>query len=233
MIKNKASSKGSKIQERPLDALTCSNGGVTSIQDRAQMLNDFNFDPVSRVVCFGGDTYSNEDQGEITPIFASKIVNALLLLDDLGSDQIRIVMNCVGGEWYCGMAIYDVIRGLNSPVMIDVYGACMSMGAIILQSGTKRRASENSTIMLHDGEVSMSPTIIKNMEAWAVKHNRDRKAMYEIFARRSGGLTSAKEVESLTSVDFIVSPDEALRYGLIDEIIKSNSAESMKGSKRT
>lgn len=93
-------------------------------------------------------------------IFLTEVVNAescnslitqLMYLNRVGPDmEITLYINCPGGMVADGLAAYDVIRLLDTPVRTVCMGTCASMGAILFLSGTKREIMEHGRIMVHD-----------------------------------------------------------------------------------
>lgn len=157
-----------------------------------------------------------------TPIddaVANLITAQLLFLESEDSErQIRLYINSPGGQIYAGLAIYDTIQYVKPPVETLCLGMAMSMGAILLASGTKGRrfALPNSKVMIHQGHSGFSgtPTDI-DIQAREVLAVRARIA--EILAHHSGQTVEqvAKDIER----DKFMTAEEAKAYGIIDEIL--------------
>jgi len=158
--------------------------------------------------------------GEIALHTMAHIANSLdyLMLQDK-KKPIEILLNSGGGEVIQGLAIYDAIIAANkiTPVNITAMGACMSMGAIILQSGRVRRAYPNTEFLLH--EVSYG-------EFGRHSEHKDRaKQVARMQGRLDSILISRSKLtqdslrELIERKDYHITASEALEHGLIDEII--------------
>lgn len=155
------------------------------------------------------------DDGEIGPHLAERVIKSLHLLSAANKDPIRIILNTFGGDWYSGIAIYDAIKSCECHVTIEVYGAAMSMGSIILQAADERIVHENSTIMVHDGS-DFFDGHARNMEKWAEYSKSIRQKMYQIYADRTG--KSIGFWEKKCTLDMILTAKQAKELGLVDRI---------------
>lgn len=157
-----------------------------------------------------------------TPIddaVANLITAQLLFLESEDSDRpIRLYINSPGGQIYAGLAIYDTIQYVKPPVETLCLGMAMSMGAILLASGTKGRrfALPNSKVMIHQGHAGFqgTPTDI-DIQAREVLAVRERIA--EILAHHSG--QTMEQVAKDIDRDKFMTAEEAKGYGIIDEIL--------------
>lgn len=156
--------------------------------------------------------------GEITDSVSNIVVSALLYLDSLNNDDIYLYINSPGGSVSAGMAIYDTMNYIKSDVKTIAIGLAASMGAFLLATGTKgKRASlPNSEIMIHQplGGTSGQATDIK-IAAEHILKTKDK--INKILANVTG--KSLKTIEKDTDRDNFMDANEALSYGLIDEII--------------
>ena len=89
--------------------------------------------------------------GDIEENMAESIIAQLLYLDAQSKDEIQFYINIYGGDVTAGLAIYDTIKHIKSPVRTICVGKAMSMGAVLLAGGTKgkRCVLPNSTVMIH------------------------------------------------------------------------------------
>ena len=89
--------------------------------------------------------------GEVTPESCASIMQQLIYLDseDPGK-EITLYINSPGGSVSDGLAVYDLINLLHSPVRTVCLGVCASMGAVLFLSGRKREIMEHGKIMIHD-----------------------------------------------------------------------------------
>lgn len=157
--------------------------------------------------------------GEVTDEEANLIIAQLLFLEADDPDKdIFLYINSPGGSVSAGLAIYDTIRYLKCEVVTICVGLAASMGAFLLASGAKgkRKALPNSEIMIHQ------PSGGAYGQASDVKIHADhiiktRRKLNEILAERTGRPLSV--IEEATERDNFLSADEALEFGLIDEIV--------------
>jgi len=156
--------------------------------------------------------------GEIDDNLANSIVAQLLYLDSVSNDDISLYINSPGGSITAGMAVYDTMNFIKSRVSTICIGMAASMGAFLLIAGEKglRKALPNSEIMIHQplGGVQGQATEIK-IAAERILKMRER--LNKIIADRTG--QDIKKVELDTERDHFLDPDEALEYGIIDEIV--------------
>lgn len=156
--------------------------------------------------------------GEINDHVASIVVSELLYLDSLNHNDIYLYINSPGGSITSGMAIYDTMNYVKSDIKTICIGLSASMGAFLLSSGTKgkRCSLPNAEIMIHQplGGTQGQATEIKI----ACEHIlKIKKKLNQILASNTG--KNIKVIEKDTERDNFMSAEEALNYGLIDEII--------------
>lgn len=158
-------------------------------------------------------------EGEINDSVSNIIVSELLYLDSLSNDEIFLYINSPGGSITSGMAIYDTMNYIKSDVKTIGIGLCASMGAFLLANGTmgKRYSLPNTEIMIHQplGGTKGQATDIK-IEAERIMKIRNKlnKILSKVTKK------NIKTIEKDTERDNFMEPEEALKYGLIDEIIK-------------
>jgi ATP-dependent Clp protease protease subunit len=156
--------------------------------------------------------------GEIDDNNSNIIVGELLYLDSINHDDISVYINSPGGSVTAGMAIYDTMNFIKSDVSTICVGLAASMGAFLLSSGTqgKRYALKNSEIMIHQplGGVQGQATEIKIAAEHILKL---KEKLNKILAKNTKQKISV--IEKDTDRDNFMSADEALEYGLIDEIL--------------
>ncbi len=152
---------------------------------------------------------------------ANSIVAQLLLLDSENSDKdIMLYINSPGGVITAGMAIYDTMKLIKSDVSTICLGDAASMGAFLLSGGTKgkRLALPNSRIMIHQplGGAKGQAT---DIEIEAKEILRMKKMLNELLAKHTG--QKVDRIKKDTERDNFMTAEEALEYGLIDKIIRS------------
>ena len=177
---------------------------------------DDSFHRPSRTV-YMGDVYGGIEDGLCADVF-----KAIHQMECDGGEHINIYLNSYGGDCSNSFAIYERLKSSPCPVIIDVYGACMSGGSIIFQAGDVRRISKMSVFMIHDGEDYYCGQQ-RSFEAWgewSKKHYR--KYMYSVYyqnMRKVNKNITIKEIEQLCSKDSIFTAKQAVKLGLADEVI--------------
>ena len=160
-----------------------------------------------------------------TPIddtVANIIIAQLLFLqaDDPEKD-IFLYVNSPGGSVYSGLAIYDTIQYLSTPVNTICMGLAASMGSLLLATGTpgKRSALPNSRIMIHQpssgGGIGGTAADIE-IQAKEILYARQR--LNEILAKHTG--QSVEQIAEDVDRDRFMSPVEAVEYGIIDQVVE-------------
>ena len=157
--------------------------------------------------------------GEINDATANIVVSELLYLDNLSNEEIYLYINSPGGSITSGMSIYDTMNFIKSPVITIGLGMCASMAAFLLSSGNKRFALPNTEIMIHQpiGGAQGQATDIKIAAERIIKL---KEKLNKILAKNTK--QSLKKISQDTERDNFLDTQEALNYGLIDEIIKKN-----------
>ena len=159
---------------------------------------------------------------EIAPGMATSIVSQLLYLDaEDNTKPITIYINSPGGSISDGLAIYDVMNKIKSPIITICLGMAASMAAFLLSSGShgKRYCMPNSTVMIHQplgGTKGQATEIL--IAAERIKYLRNK--MYEIMAKNTG--KTVKYIAEACERDNYLTPEQAKKFGLIDEIIISD-----------
>ncbi|OGB86804.1 ATP-dependent Clp endopeptidase, proteolytic subunit ClpP [candidate division WOR-1 bacterium RIFCSPLOWO2_02_FULL_46_20] len=152
---------------------------------------------------------------------ANTIIAQLLFLqsEDANKD-IYMYINSPGGIVTSGLAIYDTMQYIKSPVSTICIGQAASFGAVLLAAGAKgkRFALPNARIMIHQ-PLGGSQGQATDVEIQTKEILRMKKLLNDILAKHSGQALS--KIEKDTDRDFYLGADEALKYGLIDEVISS------------
>ena len=158
--------------------------------------------------------------GEIDNNLANSVVAQLLYLDSLNNEDISIYINSPGGSVTDGMAIYDTMNYINSDVSTIGMGICASMAAFLLSSGKKgkRYVLPNSEVMIHQplGGAQGQATEIK-IAAEHILKTRDK--LNKILSLNTG--KGLEIIEKDTDRDNFMSAEEALKYGIVDEIVQN------------
>lgn len=159
----------------------------------------------------------------IDDMVANLVVAQLLLLDSENPEKdIMLYINSPGGSVTAGFAIYDTMQHIRSDVSTICLGQAASMGAFLLSSGTKgkRLALPHSRVLIHQplGGAQGQAT---DIEIQAAEIIRIKKSLNNILSQNTG--QSLKKIEKDTDRDYIMTPEEALEYGMIDRIVTKDS----------
>ncbi|MEI7850494.1 MAG: ATP-dependent Clp endopeptidase proteolytic subunit ClpP [Kiritimatiellales bacterium] len=156
---------------------------------------------------------------EINDDVSNLIIAQLLFLQSEDAEKdISIYINSPGGMVTSGMAIYDTMQFLKCPITTYCVGQAASMGAVLLCAGTKgkRFALPNSRIMIHQ-PLGGSQGQATDIEIQTKEILRMKKRLNEILADHTG--KPIKTIEKDTDRDFFMSAEEAVKYGLVDEVV--------------
>lgn len=164
--------------------------------------------------------------GEVDDDSARLATEQLLYLEaaDPGK-EITIYLNSPGGSITAGMAVYDTMKLISSPIKVVVVGLAASMGSIFLCGGDKgkRLLYPHSRVLIHQ------PLIMGTMRGAAVdihiqaqEMEKLREEMNRILADASG--QPIEKIQKDTDRDFYLNAAEAIEYGLADEIVESVNA---------
>lgn len=163
-------------------------------------------------IIFIGDTIDEQ--------MANTVTAQLLWLNTQDNGKpIQVYINSSGGSVLDGLMIYDTMRMIKSPIHTICTGKALSMGAILLAAGDVRSALPNSTIMIHQpmGGVHGQSTEVM-IAAKQIEKIHDKLA--KILADHTG--KSIKQIIKDMDRDNWMNPEDALKYGLIDEVITGN-----------
>lgn len=159
---------------------------------------------------------------EVTAATSNELLKQLMYLErqDTGS-EITLYINSPGGEVISGLAVYDFISLMKSPVRTVCTGTAASMGAILFLAGTKREMLPHTRLMIHDPSYSSGD--ISGKKSHEIRHELEkldevRAALAEIIAEKTG--RSVEEIYSITSDDTFYSAEEAIGFGLATGILK-------------
>ena len=156
---------------------------------------------------------------EVNADSSNRTIEYLLYLDmDDSGKEITICINSPGGEVVSGLAIYDTIRSLKSPVRTVCIGTAASMGAILFLAGDKREMLPHTEIMIHDPLISGLSGSKKalELEKEAVQLMETRAIIAGIIAERSGH--TLDEVYEKTKEDCYLNAQEAADFRIATHI---------------
>jgi len=166
--------------------------------------------------------------GEISYQRAAEVIMKLLYLDNLKRNtEVSLYINSPGGSVDDTMAIYDTMRFIGSPVATYCIGRAQSGAAVILAAGTKgkRYALAHAKVMLHQhwGGVTGQAADIKIQAEEILKA---KTMINEILSKHTG--QPIEKIAAETERDRYMTADEALKYGLIDEVLQEEQEEEKK-----
>ncbi|TBR17917.1 ATP-dependent Clp protease proteolytic subunit [bacterium] len=196
---------------------------IPQVIERSNMTSVVGYDIFSRllkdrIIFVGGY------EGEIATDSANLLIAQMLYLDSEDSDKdINLYINSPGGMVTAGLAVYDTMQYIKSPITTICIGMAMSFGAVLLAAGSKGRryALPEARVMIHQplimgGGISGQAT---DIEIEAREMSLTKKILNEILARHTG--QSVEKVTKDCERNFYLSAQEAKEYGLVDEVIAS------------
>ncbi len=179
-----------------------------------------------RIIFVGGQ------EGVITTDSANLLIAQLLYLDAEDHDRdIFLYINSPGGMVSAGLAVYDTMQYIKSPVTTICMGMAMSFGSMLLAAGSpgQRMALPYARIMIHQpmvhGGMSGQASDIK---IEAEEMDKTKKQMIALLALHTG--QKIAKIESDMDRNFYMSATDAKEYGIIDKVIEYSAASS-NGSK--
>jgi ATP-dependent Clp protease, protease subunit len=159
--------------------------------------------------------------GAVTDKSAEMVIERMLFLETIApGEPIYFFINSPGGVITSGMAIYDVMKMITSPVYTITMGMAASMGAILLTVGEKkhRYVFEHAKVMIHQPLISgqiIAPAIDIKIHAEEIK--KTRSELNRIIAETTG--QSLERVEKDTDRDYYLDGKGAVEYGLADKVL--------------
>jgi ATP-dependent Clp protease protease subunit len=169
--------------------------------------------PQERIICLNG---------EVNETLSAAIVAQLLYLEsDAPEKAITLYINSPGGSVTAGLAIYDTMSYIRSPVSTVCVGQAASMGSLLLCGGEKgkRFCLPNSSIMVHQPSGGYSGQA-SDIAIHAKEIIRVRGKLNEIFRKHLTKVHTIDEIEKLMERDKFLSAEEALDMGIVDEILE-------------
>ena len=160
---------------------------------------------------------------------ANLVVAQLLYLDREDPEKdIQLYIQSPGGIIYAGLAIYDTMQFIRSPVATTAVGATASMGTVILAAGAKgkRYALPNATVHMHPaggGASGYAPDV----KIQAEELLRMQKKIQEIMAEHTG--QSVERIDHDFDRDYYMDAHGAVEYGIIDAVVESSKSPVQEG----
>lgn len=154
---------------------------------------------------------------------AAELVPQLVLLDrDKPGRPITLLINSPGGSVSAGLAIYDAMQAIESPVSTCAIGLAASMGQVLLCAGEpgQRFATRHAEIMMHQGSAGIAG-VAADIAIQAEHLTRTSAVMHRILAHHTG--RSVEQIAADGDRDHWLSAEEAKAYGMIDHVLESMS----------
>ena len=157
---------------------------------------------------------------EVNEHTASLLIAQLLFLESQGNEDINFFINSPGGVVTAGMAIYDTMQFIKPNVSTIVMGQACSMGSLLATAGApgKRKMLPNARHMIHQpsGGARGQAT---DMQIQVEEILKMKKSLTEIYVKHNSKGKTIAQFSVDMERDKFMSAEEALEYGLIDEII--------------
>jgi len=164
-----------------------------------------------RIICINGP---------IADDTASVVVAQLLFLESENPQKpINMYINSPGGVVTAGLAIYDTMQYIRSPVTTLCIGQAASMGSLLLAAGShgERRALPNARVMIHQPSGGASGQA-SDIAIHAKEILKTRERLNGLYAKHT--VQKIEKIEQFMDRDTFMSPEEAKEFGLIDEVIE-------------
>ena len=159
--------------------------------------------------------------GPIDDNIASLVCAQLLFLESENpKKEISFYINSPGGIVWSGLAVYDTMQYISSKIMTICIGQAASAGSLLLAAGEKdmRFSLPNSRIMIHQPSGGYQGQVT-DLEIQTNEIIKTKKRLNQIYAKHTG--KNIKEVELIMERDKYFSAEEAIKFGLIDKIVKN------------
>ena len=162
--------------------------------------------------------------GPIDDNVASLICAQLLFLESENpKKEISFYINSPGGIVWSGLAIYDTMQYISSKIMTICIGQAASAGSLLLTAGSKdmRFSLPNSRIMVHQPSGGYQGQVT-DIEIHTNEIKKTKKRLNEIYSIHTG--KKMDEIEKIMERDKYFSPEEAVKFGLIDKIVENRKS---------
>jgi ATP-dependent Clp protease protease subunit len=165
----------------------------------------------------------------IDDMVSNLVIAQLLFLEAEDPDKdISLYINSPGGSVSAGLAIYDTMQFVKPAISTICIGQASSMAAVLLAAGSKgkRFALPNSKVLIHQ-PLGFFQGQASDIDIQARDILRTRARLNDILAGHTG--QALERIAKDTDRDYIMSAEEALSYGLIDQVIHRRSAAGSSG----
>ncbi|KAF7729132.1 hypothetical protein EC973_004900 [Apophysomyces ossiformis] len=164
---------------------------------------------------------------------ASIIVAQLLFLEaENPTEQINLYINSPGGSVTAGMAIYDTMQYIQSPVSTLCNGQACSMASLLLAAGEagKRYALPNSSIMMHQPSGGAAGQA-SDIAIHAREILRVRERLNRIYQKHTG-IRDVETIEKMVERDYFMTAEEAMNFGLVDKVLEKRKEQKEAAPKK-
>ncbi|CAK9322350.1 unnamed protein product [Citrullus colocynthis] len=163
-----------------------------------------------RIICINGPI--SDDTAHVV------VAQLLFLESENPSKPINMYLNSPGGAVTAGLAIYDTMQYIRSPINTICLGQAASMASLLLAAGAKgeRRSLPNATIMIHQPSGGYSGQA-KDMTIHTKQIVRVWDALNELYSKHTS--QSVEIIQKYMDRDYFMTPEEAKEFGIIDEVI--------------
>ncbi|EEF38617.1 ATP-dependent Clp protease proteolytic subunit 2, mitochondrial [Ricinus communis] len=163
-----------------------------------------------RIVCINGPI--NDDTAHVV------VAQLLFLESENPSKPIHMYLNSPGGQVTAGLAIYDTMQYIRSPINTICLGQAASMASLLLAAGAKgeRKSLPNATIMIHQPSGGYSGQA-KDMTIHTKQIVRVWDSLNQLYSKHTG--QSVDVIQKNMDRDYFMTPEEAKEFGIIDEVI--------------
>jgi len=162
--------------------------------------------------------------GPIDDNIASLICAQLLFLESENpKKEISFYINSPGGIVWSGLAIYDTMQYISSEIMTICIGQAASAGSLLLTAGSKdmRFSLPNSRIMVHQPSGGYQGQVT-DIEIHTNEIKKTKERLNQIYSQHTG--KKVEEIEKIMERDKYFSPEEAIKFGLIDKIVENRKS---------
>lgn len=208
-----------------------------------QLISDIHINNInhhSREIYLHGhkEGYDEEEPG-VDYRMATTFIKNVHILEAQNHQNILIHMHTIGGNWSDGMAMFNTLRLIKSPIVMLSYAQASSMSGVMLQASDKRVLMPDCEFMIHHGSISISDNTVAVKSA-IDQNERYCKRMLQIFAQRAVNGKYFKDrnygiKKTMSIIDFKIKQtsdwyldaEEAVYYGFADGILGQKGFESI------
>jgi len=194
-------------------------------RDDLDKFHDYDLYLPTRTIVIRSENTDADGESGVDSAMAQRAIKNLHILDSMvptGDKPITIIMNSPGGDVLHGMSIYDAVAACKNHVTIVVTGYGMSIAAWILQAADHRVMTKHSRLMVHTGYIGLAENHPEINKRWMQQFDKDEDEFENILLERiriKKPNFSKKHIKEMLKFDTILTPEQALEFNLIDEIV--------------